>query len=215
MPSRNFLFHVLARPGEVEANVARLEKSLGELREDVDTAVRAFVAKNQPLRGLLHPPGEAAPTLTPDRAKPAFEDVARSESGSPDAASEENPTFDLASTYVALAPSGAGETIEVTADFWETIDAREHLGEGRLVAVFSCDADWRHWERHPHGEELLVLLSGRVTMVYEMGGEERSVTLEPERAWLVPRGAWHRAVVHAPGKLLAITYGRETEHRPR
>jgi mannose-6-phosphate isomerase-like protein (cupin superfamily) len=206
MPSRNFLLHVLARPREVEAKITRLEKSLGELREDVDAAVRSFVAKNQALPGVAELPGEPA--------APALADTARAENGSPDAASEENPTFDLGSTYVCLAPAGAGETLDVTPDFWETIDSREDLGEGRLVAVFSCGADWRQWERHPHGEELLVLLSGRVTMIYEVAGEERSVTLEPERAWLVPRGAWHRAVVHTPGKLLAITYGRETEHRP-
>jgi mannose-6-phosphate isomerase-like protein (cupin superfamily) len=213
MPSRNPLLRVLGKPGEVEAKLSRLERSLGELREDVDTAVRSFVAKNQSLRELLHLPGDAS--AGEPGAAPALVDIARSEGGSPDAASEENPTFDLESTYVCLASMGGAETIELTADFWATIGEREDLDEGRLAAVYSCDADWRHWERHPHGEELLVLLSGRVTMIYEVAGEDRSVTLEPERAWLVPRGTWHRAVVHAPGKLLAITYGRETEHRPR
>jgi hypothetical protein len=88
------------------------------------------------------------------------------------------PSFDLASTYVCLSPSGSAATIEVTSQFWTTIDERSDLAEGRLVAVFRCDVDWPHWEMHPHGEEILVLLSGKVTMVFDEESEERNVALE-------------------------------------
>jgi mannose-6-phosphate isomerase-like protein (cupin superfamily) len=125
------------------------------------------------------------------------------------------PSFDLASTYVCLDPAGGAAELEVTSSFWETIDDREDLGEGRLVAVFAFGSDWQHWEMHPHGEEILVLLSGRMTMIFDKGGDERSVDLTEGRACIVPRGTWHRAVVEIPSKLLAITYGRGTEHRPR
>src|SRR5260221_7234344 len=122
-------------------------------------------------------------------------------------------SFELSSTYVCLSPSGAASTIEVTPEFWQTIGERRELLDGRLVATFACDADWPHWEMHPHGEEVLVLLSGKVTMVFEENGKERSVPLEPGRACIVPRGIWHRAMVNVPGNLLGITYGRGTEHR--
>ena len=124
-------------------------------------------------------------------------------------------SFDLASTYVCLSPSGRASTIEVTPEFWATIDERDDLTEGRLVSAFACDADWPHWEMHPHGEEILVLLSGKMTMVLEERGEERRVELREGRACIVPPGTWHRAIVHVPSKLLAITYGRGTEHRER
>jgi mannose-6-phosphate isomerase-like protein (cupin superfamily) len=125
-------------------------------------------------------------------------------------------SFDPSSTYVCLAPSGGASTIEVKPDFWATIHEQTGLAEGRLVAAFRCDEDWGHWEMHPHGEEILVLLSGKLTMVFEEeGGKERHVVLEEGRACVVPRGVWHRAIVHAPGKLLGITYGRGTEHRGR
>jgi mannose-6-phosphate isomerase-like protein (cupin superfamily) len=124
-------------------------------------------------------------------------------------------SFDPASTYVCLSASGRASTIEVTPEFWTTIDERDDLDDGRLVAAFPCDADWPHWEMHPHGEEILVLLSGRMTMVFEERGKERSVELQEGRACIVPRGIWHRAVVHVPSKLLGITYGRGTEHRAR
>ncbi len=105
--------------------------------------------------------------------------------------------------------------MDVTPDFWSTIATREGLAEGRLVAAFACEADWPRWEMHPHGEEVLVLLSGRLTMVFEEDGGERHVELHKGRACLVPRRTWHRAIVHSPGMLLGITYGRATEHRDR
>ena len=123
-------------------------------------------------------------------------------------------SFDPSTTYVCLSPDGAASSIEVTPDFWPTIDRRTELHEGRLVAAFACDADWHHWEMHPNGEEVLLLLSGRLAMIFDERGKERRVDLEPGRACIVPRGVWHRAIVEVPGKLLGITYGRGTEHRP-
>jgi mannose-6-phosphate isomerase-like protein (cupin superfamily) len=125
------------------------------------------------------------------------------------------PSLDLASTYLCLAPSGAASTIEVTPEFWATIHERKDLDDGRLVAVFASNADWPHWEMHPHGEEILVLLSGQMTMIFEARDGEESVELHEGRACIVPRGTWHRAIVHLPSKLLAITYGRGTAHRDR
>jgi mannose-6-phosphate isomerase-like protein (cupin superfamily) len=124
--------------------------------------------------------------------------------------------LDLAKTYLCLDPSGAVTSMEVGPDFWPTIDRRTELVEGRLVAEFPCDADWTSWEMHPHGEEVLVLLTGDVTFVLQKDGErERSVRLKAGETCVVPRGTWHTATVHAAGRLLAITYGKGTEHRER
>jgi mannose-6-phosphate isomerase-like protein (cupin superfamily) len=124
-------------------------------------------------------------------------------------------SLDLDSTYVCLSPDGAASLIEVTPNFWNTIGDRDELNEGRLVAEFASSGDWQHWEKHPHGEELLVLLSGSMTMIFEVRGKEQKVELLEGRACIVPRNTWHRAVVPVPSRLLAITYGRGTEHRPR
>jgi mannose-6-phosphate isomerase-like protein (cupin superfamily) len=127
-----------------------------------------------------------------------------------------NDPFDLVSTYVALAAAGGGANrIEVGPDFWSTIDRRDDLLEGRLLAVFSNTEDWPHWEMHPNGEEVLVLLSGAMDLVFEKGGAERVLELRAGRTCIVPRGTWHRAIVREPGDLLAITAGRGTKHRPR
>jgi len=45
------------------------------------------------------------------------------------------------------------------------------------------------------------------------GGEQRAV-LEPGQTFIVPKGVWHCGIVKKPGKLMFITPGAGTEHRP-
>ena len=87
--------------------------------------------------------------------------------------------------------------------------------EGRLVMIGPQGATWTSWERHPAGDELVVVLSGRSDLIQEVDGEERRFELCPGQAAINPRGVWHTADVHEPGEALFITPGRGTEHRPR
>ncbi len=127
--------------------------------------------------------------------------------------------FDLSRTFVHL---GSGSTATPLPDFaWTpeymaTYRARSagDGGEGRLVCVVAQDATWDVWERHPSGEELVVLLSGRVDLVQELDGAERVVPLQPGIAVVNPRNVWHTARVHEPGSALFITPGDGTEHKP-
>jgi mannose-6-phosphate isomerase-like protein (cupin superfamily) len=127
--------------------------------------------------------------------------------------------FDLSSTFVHL---GLGSRAHLLADF-EWSDEylagyeAEHggdAGEGRLVMIGHEDATWTSWERHPLGDELVVLLSGRVDVVQEVDGAERVVPLTAGMALVNPAGTWHRAVVHEAGEALFVTPGFGTEHRP-
>ena len=67
---------------------------------------------------------------------------------------------------------------------------------------------------HPAGDEILYLVDGALDVILEQKNGERVVTLQPGTACVVPRGTWHRQIVHQPGELLAITYGKGTQHRP-
>jgi quercetin dioxygenase-like cupin family protein len=128
--------------------------------------------------------------------------------------------FDLSKTFIHLGLGGRATPLE---DFDWSPDAmaayRERFAgdgaEGRLVCILEQEATWNSWERHPAGEELVVLLSGRVDLVQEIDGEERVVALEPGRAVVNPPGVWHTAIVHEPGSALFITPGEGTEARPR
>lgn len=123
--------------------------------------------------------------------------------------------FHLAGTYVNLADGGAGTPLPVTPDFWEKLISGERTLQGYMVMLGGMHESPATWEMHPAGEELLFLVSGVLDVVLEEAGGERVIRLEPEHACLVPRGMWHRqVVVEAPAKLLAVTYGEGTQHRP-
>jgi mannose-6-phosphate isomerase-like protein (cupin superfamily) len=127
--------------------------------------------------------------------------------------------FDLARTFVHL---GQGSTATPLPDFaWtaEYVSAyRSRVAsdgkEGRLVCVIAQDATWDSWERHPAGEEVVYLLSGRVDIVQDIDGADHIVELRPGDAMINPTNVWHTARVHQPGLALFITPGEGTEHRP-
>ena len=127
--------------------------------------------------------------------------------------------FDLSRTFIHL---GLGSTATPLPDFEWTVEgmaaytarAEPDGPEGRLVCVTAQEATWDSWERHPAGEEVVVLLSGRVDLVQDRDGQENVVELRPGQAVINPAGVWHRSVVHEPGQAIFITPGRGTEHRP-
>lgn len=88
--------------------------------------------------------------------------------------------------------------------------------EGRMVMIFDSDrGSWTSWERHPAGDELVICLSGRMTVVRELDGGEDPVVLGPGEAMINPAGVWHTADVEEPGQFMTITPGLGTEHRTR
>jgi predicted enzyme related to lactoylglutathione lyase/uncharacterized cupin superfamily protein len=123
---------------------------------------------------------------------------------------------DLQSTYVLLDRDGGARTTTGGAAFWDALmNGRmpEVIGN-RLVTVAAFSETWTSWEMHPEGEELVVLLEGRVDFVLEEGDAERIVSLEgPGTYVVIPRGTWHIARVAAPARLLLVTAGDGTQHR--
>jgi quercetin dioxygenase-like cupin family protein len=91
----------------------------------------------------------------------------------------------------------------------------EDGAEGRMVMVFEGSRSWDSWERHPAGDEVVVCLSGRMTLIQEVDGEHEQVVLGPCEAMINPGGVWHTVDVHEPVRFLTITPGLGTEHRPR
>ncbi len=123
-------------------------------------------------------------------------------------------SLDLRATYVQLHDGASAVAIPGGDEFWQTIDTRTELHEGRLVVVSPMTETWSHWEMHPAGEELVVALSGEYEFVFADFSGERRIALVAGRAAIVPRGVWHRAVVHAAGEMLFVTRGAGTQHKP-
>ena len=89
----------------------------------------------------------------------------------------------ILSTYLHFGDKGEAETIDVSDSFWAALSsgAMPELDQGRLMSAFSFSEPWATWERHPEGDELVMLLAGAVTLVLEVQGEEKPVAL-PIRA---------------------------------
>jgi mannose-6-phosphate isomerase-like protein (cupin superfamily) len=123
------------------------------------------------------------------------------------------PAFDLETTYLGLAGDGEVTQIPVGPDFWSTVDDNPEL-PATLVTVNTGEGDWPHWEMHPKGDEVLVVLEGSLGLILDEGRGERRHDLKVGATFVVPRGAWHRAVEQRGLKMLFITYGEGTQHRP-
>ena len=66
---------------------------------------------------------------------------------------------------------------------------------------------------HPAGDEVLVAISGAMDLFFDLSDGPSSIPLQTGAACIVPKGAWHRFEVRAPGTLMFITPGEGTQHR--
>ena len=124
---------------------------------------------------------------------------------------------------VAIGPDAAvhlGDDLElaflaVTAGFFaHGSNDSPQLSEGRILSVFEYTTTWPYWERHPTGDELVYLLFGDVELLLDDDEQSRVIVMRVGDAAIVPTGAWHRAVIRAPSRLLFITpTPRHTQQR--
>ena len=121
--------------------------------------------------------------------------------------------FDLETTFLALDGDGGVVQLPVGPEFWATIGSNP-AAKGTLMGIYPMTTDWTHWEMHPRGDEVLMMMDGELELILDEAGNERHVRLGTGGAFVVPAGVWHRALVTRPGRLLGVTYGAGTEHRP-
>jgi mannose-6-phosphate isomerase-like protein (cupin superfamily) len=133
-------------------------------------------------------------------------------------------TVDLEKNYLLLEPDGAAILLPGGGDFWSQLmsgnatDSGIRLlmdsEKGRLLSASSMGADWTNWEMHPAGDELLFMLEGQATFILDLAEGFREVALKAGRLLVIPKGVWHTAKVSEPARLLSITAGSGTQHRP-
>jgi mannose-6-phosphate isomerase-like protein (cupin superfamily) len=133
-------------------------------------------------------------------------------------------TIDPLKNYLLLEPDGMAVLLPGGGDFWSQLMSgnatdpgiRRLMGseKGRLLSALSPGADWTHWEMHPAGDEILVMLEGKVTFILDFADGLKALALSPGRLLVIPKGVWHTARVSEPARLLAITAGAGTQHRP-
>ena len=68
-------------------------------------------------------------------------------------------------------------------------------------------------ERHPDGDEVLYLISGKVRVVF-VNGEHDDIDVNPGDGLIVPQGIWHRVDILEPSQIVYLTPGPNNEYRP-
>ena len=88
---------------------------------------------------------------------------------------------------------------------------------GRLApyrdgAIFTAKfAGTSAWERHPQGDEIVLIVEGATTLNLITGEERQSLSLSAGMLTIVPRNAWHQFV--APEGVCVLTATPQpTEH---
>jgi mannose-6-phosphate isomerase-like protein (cupin superfamily) len=88
--------------------------------------------------------------------------------------------------------------------------------DGRLVSAFHFTQSWDSWEMHPAGDEIVICLSGSMTLIQEFAdGSSGHVTISAGEFAINPPGCWHTADIEGEASALFITAGMGTDHRPR
>lgn len=107
---------------------------------------------------------------------------------------------------------------EFTGFEWYEAYSKRHASdgkEGRLVSFHTFTSSWSEWEMHPVGDELVVCLSGELTLIQEKNGSQEEIKLFPNEYVINPAGVWHTANVFSETSALFITAGEGTQHRKR
>ena len=86
---------------------------------------------------------------------------------------------------------------------------------GRLMMVESTPVDWATWEMHPHGEEIVFVLSGKGEFIQQIDGEEQRIPVSAGVCLVNPAGVWHSADVEEPITAIYVTPCPGTNHKPR
>ena len=112
-----------------------------------------------------------------------------------------------------IAPDASVVAREYSDTFYEELDRDFDGFRGHwLVQKFEFSSDWPTWEIHPHGDEIVMLLSGAATFVLRQpDGSDQSVHVDqPGMTVVVPRNTWHTARTDAECAMLFITPGEGT-----
>ncbi|HEY9042255.1 MAG TPA: hypothetical protein VIN66_08750 [Rheinheimera sp.] len=125
-------------------------------------------------------------------------------------------TLSIDSEFVVLNPNQQASVELADGGLYQRLDSAYNGFAGhQLVSCYAFSANWPSWERHPNGDEIVILLSGQTEFILQTDDGDVSIKLSRQGEYvLVPRSVWHTARTLNRCKLLFITPGEGTEHRP-
>src|SRR5688500_9917079 len=95
---------------------------------------------------------------------------------------------DLTQVYLLLATNGKIAKLEGGDKFWNLSgEELDKIGENWLITEFSFEEDWKSWEMHPNGEEIVYLLSGAMDLILKKGENRQTIELREKGLIVIPR----------------------------
>ena len=86
--------------------------------------------------------------------------------------------------------------------------------DGLTIGIATMSENSPHGgERHPDGDEVLYLISGRVKVVF-LDSDEDDIDVRPGDGLVVPKGVWHRVDIIEPCQIVYLTPGPNNQFRP-
>lgn len=125
-------------------------------------------------------------------------------------------TLNIAQAFIVLNQQKKASIEQPDALLYKRLEDNYAGFQGcELISCFEFTQDWSSWEMHPAGDETVILLSGQALFVLQHEGTEQLLTLEqPGDFVIVPKHTWHSARTSVKTKLLFITPGEGTQHKP-
>ena len=100
-----------------------------------------------------------------------------------------------------------------------------HTSDEESADAFACLSDFQNggvyvghyqgnseWERHSHGDELVMVVEGETTIFLLRDGQQTAHRLQANGLIVVPQGVWHRFETPEAVKILTIT-PQPTDHQ--
>ncbi|GAA0854875.1 cupin domain-containing protein [Aliiglaciecola litoralis] len=117
-------------------------------------------------------------------------------------------------TFAVLKPNLGVDAVDVSPTLYAELDKHYNkFNQHVLVSAHTFSQDWQVWEKHPAGDEIVMLLSGCCELVIRQasGEETQSLTSIGDFA-IVPQNLWHTARTSTATQLLFITPGENTQN---
>jgi mannose-6-phosphate isomerase-like protein (cupin superfamily) len=106
------------------------------------------------------------------------------------------------------------DQLRVSSDIYQQLDEQyDRFRSHTLVSAHEFTEDWPTWEKHPAGDELVVLLSGQAVFLLRRESGDESVELKEAGSFvIVPKDTWHTALIDRPTSMLFVTPGEGTRN---
>ncbi len=116
--------------------------------------------------------------------------------------------------FAIMKPDLMLDQLQVSPDIYQQLGARyDGFRAHLLISAHEFSENWSTWEKHPAGDELVILLSGAAQLLIRQETGDERITLEaPGDFAIVPRDTWHTARVAQPTRMLSVTPGEGTEN---